>query len=221
MTKVLYFGSWLRTILTSVLVVCSALFFLTIDVAAQNRGRPEVKIKIQRDSAGACRYRLDQKEQDNFLIRNGGKISFKTSGVSARIAINRSSGPGKKNKGKRGLSGGQSDQFVVSRNAKVERNARNSFAAGRRQNTRHKIWIVCLDADGNEDLDPTEVGDFEFGGFGGTASLFSPNPGLLGSGNQLTGPLMPLSTVLKTGEISNRMTKRRATGGPEMEVEDP
>jgi len=187
----------------------------TADVLAQS-GRESVTITVSRNAANACVYEIDgegqDQDQDLFLVRPNAAITFRATGTNARVDVDRETrGP---RKGNRGLAVGQSATFDLTNGGDpVVRNARRSFERPGNQSTRHKVWIFCLDSEGHEEISTDKASA------SGTA-LFRPLFQELSSEFITYGP-SDRSAGIDFTPADSTEERRRGTGGPEMEVEDP
>ena len=193
-------------VLVGVLLVVS-----TADVLAQS-GRQSVTITVSRNAANACVYEIDGDDQDLFLVRPNAAITFRATGTNARVDVDRETrGP---RKGTRGLAVGQSATFDLTNGGDpVVRNARRSLERPGKQSTLHKVWIFCLDSEGNEEISTDKASA------SGTA-LFRPLFQELSSEFITYGP-SDRSAGIDFTPADSTEERRRGTGGPEMEVEDP
>lgn len=176
-------------------------------------GREAVTITISRNVNGACTYEIDGEgqNQDLFLVKPNAPITFRPVGTNARVDIERHRARGPL-EGTRGLSANQSPVFDLTDGNPVVRNARASLGTQGNFHTTHKVWILCLDADGNEELSIDKASD-------GTASLIRPFENRFGEDEALgSGPSRPD----KEGQLLvSEGAIHRGGGGPEMEVDDP
>ncbi len=197
----------------SLVLVGVLLVVPTADVLAQS-GRQSVTITVSRNAANACVYEIDGEgqNQDLFLVRPNAAITFRATGTNARVEVDRETrGP---RKGKRGLAVGQSATFDLTNGGDpVVRNARRSFGRPGNQSTLHKVWIFCLDSEGNEEISTDKASA------SGTA-LFRPLFQELSSEFITYGP-SDRSAGIDFTPADSTEERRRGEGGPEMEVEDP
>jgi hypothetical protein len=203
-----------RRFLASLVLVGVLLLVLPADVLAQS-GRESVTITVSRNGANACVYEIDGEgqDQDRFLVRPNAAITFRATGTNARVEVDRETRNGPR-KGTRGLAVGQSASFDLTDGGDpVVRNARRSFGQAGNQNTLHKVWILCLDGEGNEEVSTDQASA------SGTA-LWGPRFQERSSAFMPSGPSEGSTDIVSTPAASSE-ARRRGTGGPEMEVEDP
>ena len=217
MQNPLYRSRQLRRFAISILALGLLGLFQAVDIYAQgSQGRETVAINISRDGNGVCTYEIDgeNQNQDLFLVRPNAAITFSSTGTKARVEIERHHQRGK-HAGRKGLNASQSSVFDLEDGTPVTRNARVSFEAQGKNHTTHKVWIFCLNDDGNEQVSIDRAS-------AGTASIFGPSRDRLGPiESYVGGPFFPDTAHLNRLPTSHDHGNRRGEGGPDMEVEDP
>lgn len=207
-----------RSLFRVVLVFGMITAFLTTSALAQPR-KDAHTITIFKNDKGLCVYEiLDQGNQDLFRVTAGGFVTFVAVDTQVRIEIqvDAETDTTSSKYGKRGVGPRDASGFILDSGKRRTVRARYPKAPRERGfTTRHKVWITCLEG-GRENPSLDKIRASRRGG----GSENAESQGMNLSAVDVRGPQMPAVRVLDMTKLPDPL-RRRATGGPEMEVEDP